>query len=224
MSDSAQTSGADHSAHRVFVKICGITNLDDALEAIDCGADALGFNLYPGSKRFIELEQAAQWIAQIPPGVGKVAVMVNPTLDAALRAARLNLFDSMQLHGHESPEFCRDLAGAGISFTKALPMKDEKSLNQPTKFFTRNVLLDSVTAHGFGGTGRTFPWSLARRFVEAHPALWVILAGGLTPENVGEAIATVRPAGVDVTGGVEAEIGRKDSERLRAFIAAAKGA
>jgi len=224
MSDSAQTSGADQSAYRVFVKICGITNLDDALEAIDCGADALGFNLYPGSKRFIELDQAAQWIAQIPPGVGKVAVMVNPTLDDALRTARLDLFDSLQLHGNESPEFCRDLAEAGISFTKALPMKDEKSLDQATKFFTRSVLLDSATAHGFGGTGRTFPWSLAGRFVQAHPELSVILAGGLTPENVGEAIATVRPAGVDVTSGIEAEMGRKDSKRVQAFIAAAKSA
>lgn len=224
MSDSTQSSAVDRTAQPVFVKICGITNLDDALRAIDCGTDALGFNLYPGSKRFVDLDQALEWIAPIPPGVDKIAVMVDPAFEEAFHTARLDVFDSLQLHGNESPELCRDLAEAGISFTKALPMRDEKSLDQPTEFFTKSVLLDSATSQGFGGTGRTFPWSIARRFVQAHPELRVILAGGLTPENVGDAIATVRPAGVDVTSGVEAEIGRKEPERLRAFIAAAKGA
>src|SRR5437763_14911456 len=94
----------------VEVKICGITNLADALEAISCGAQALGFNLYPESRRFIELESAISWISQLPSDIRKVAVLVNPTRDQALRIARFGLFHSLQLHGNESSEFCQELA------------------------------------------------------------------------------------------------------------------
>jgi phosphoribosylanthranilate isomerase len=209
---------------RVQIKICGITNLSDATDAIRCGADALGFNLFPGSRRFIEIEASANWISQIPSEIRKVAVLVNPTWDEAVTLARLPFFDSLQLHGGESPEFCRKLAEHGIAFTKALPMDDEASLQQQTDFGTRSFLLDSKSAKGFGGTGQIFPWSLARRFIDAHPDIEVILAGGLTPENVGQAIVTVRPAGVDVTSGVEASFGRKDHALLKAFISAAEKA
>src|SRR3954447_11875449 len=126
----------------VVVKICGITNLADAVDAIECGADALGFNLFPGSRRFINVETAAQWITDFPGAVRKVAVLVNPTIQEALTLGRCGLFDSLQLHGQESPEFCRLLAEHGIPFTKALPVRDENSLQQPIPFFTPNILLD----------------------------------------------------------------------------------
>ena len=204
----------------VQIKICGITNLDDARDAIECGADALGFNLFPGSKRFVELKSAAEWIQELPRSVGKVAVMVNPTWAEAINAARTGLFDRLQLHGDETPEFCRRLTKAGIRFTKALAMIDESSVAQSTDFSTTSILLDSRSPKGFGGTGRAFPWSLARRFIESHPEFRVTLAGGLTPENVRDAIAAVNPAGVDVTSGVEADFGRKDRRLVEAFIAA----
>ena len=204
----------------VQIKICGITNRADAVAAIDCGAHALGFNLYRGSKRFIDVGLAGQWIGQLGDKVRKVAVMVNPTLDEALQTARLTFFDALQLHGNESPEFCRALAEQNVPFTKAVPMCNEGSLSQPTLFSTKNILLDSATPSGFGGTGKIFPWSLAARFVNDHPQFHVILAGGLTAENVANAIAIVRPAGVDVTTGVERAPGRKDPARLQAFVSA----
>ena len=204
------------------IKICGLTNLEDAVHAIECGADALGFNLFPGSRRYVEVESAAHWLRQLPASTPKVAVLVNPSLSEATGIAQLGLFDNLQLHGDESAELCEQLARRKISFIKALPMVDKESAQQPTNFSTAEVLLDSLSAAGFGGTGQSFPWSLARRFVERHPELRVILAGGLTPENVGEAIASARPYGVDVTSGVEAGIGRKDRAHLTAFIAAAR--
>jgi len=208
----------------VQIKICGITNLTDALESIDSGANALGFNFYPGSRRFIDIKTAADWMAKIPSVVRRVAVLVNPTLEEALAAVRLPFIDWLQLHGNESEEFCSQLADRGVLFTKALPMGTEGSLPQRTAFSTTSILLDSSTTAGFGGSGQTFPWSLARQFVEAHRDFQVILAGGLTPENVEQAIRVVQPAGVDVTSGVEASFGRKDRARLRAFISAANNA
>jgi phosphoribosylanthranilate isomerase len=206
------------------IKICGITNLRDAVDSIECGADALGFNLYSGSKRFVDIGRASEWIATLRSDIGKVAVMVNPSLDEAIRTANLPFIHSLQLHGNESAAFCFDLAAAGVRFTKAIPMRDETSLAQPVRFSTSTVLLDSGSGANFGGTGRTFPWSLARQFVESNPDLRVILAGGLTPENVREAVVQVRPFGVDVTTGVEAAFGRKDLLRLKAFISAARQA
>jgi phosphoribosylanthranilate isomerase len=214
-------SHAGRRGRSVEIKICGITNLTDALDAIECGADALGFNLFPGSSRFVEINIAGEWIAKLPSDIRKVAVMVDPTLAEAIRTAQFPFIDSLQLHGNESAEFCSELAKRGVSFTKALPMRDEMSLRQPCRFSTESILLDSGRAESFGGSGQTFPWSLARRFIEAHPEFQVILAGGLTPENVAEAIGLVRPAGVDVTSGVEAGFGRKDRRLLEAFISAA---
>jgi phosphoribosylanthranilate isomerase len=215
--------GPSRSDRAVQIKICGITNSADAIDAVECGADALGFNLFQGSRRFVDLNAVAKWIPQLPGGIPKVAVMVSPSWDEAMNAVHSRLFDSLQLHGDESPEFCRKLTHAGVQFTKALPITGENSLIQFTDFHTPSILLDSRSAEGFGGTGRSFPWSLAYRFIADHPHFRVILAGGLTPENVVEAIATAQPAGVDVTSGVEASVGRKDRRRLAAFISAARG-
>jgi phosphoribosylanthranilate isomerase len=207
---------------QIRVKICGITNAVDALAAVDCGADALGFNLYPQSKRYIDVEAAADWIDKLPSPICKVAILVDPTRDEAIRTSKLPFIDALQLHGQESPDFCQSLAEAGVVFAKAVPVVDAKSLVNLPSFFTNTLVLDSGFGGRFGGSGKTFPWELARRFVGEHPPFRVILAGGLTPESVAEAISEVRPFGVDVTSGVESSPGRKDHRRLRAFIKAAR--
>lgn len=214
----------NEAVSRIRVKVCGITNLADALAAIECGADALGFNFYRGSKRYIDIFAARDWIAGLPGTVSKVAVLVDPTEAQALGLIEFPFIDALQLHGAESPGFCQALAERGIAFAKGLPVSDENSLSDVPSFSTRTIVLDSRSRAGvFGGSGQTFPWVLARRFIEAHPKLNIILAGGLTPENVVDAVREVRPFGVDVTSGVEASPGRKDLSRLKAFIDAARG-
>jgi phosphoribosylanthranilate isomerase len=205
------------------IKICGLTTPQDAVAAIEFGADALGFNFFPGSKRHIRRETAGDWIADLPGNVEKIAILVDPSWDEARAAARIPGITALQLHGAEPAEFCRRLMEEGIQFEKAIPVTDADSVADVPDFFTQTLLLDSGGAGEFGGTGRPFPWEIARDFVRANPHLRVVLAGGLTPENVAEAVALVRPFGVDVTSGVESTAGRKDHGRMRAFIAAAKG-
>lgn len=203
------------------IKICGITNAADALTAIDCGADALGFNFFPGSPRYIDISSAGDWIAWLPRHVLKIAVLVNPTIEAAIETAQLSFINALQLHGDESPEFCRTLLGRGITFAKAIGIRSEESLRDLPSFSTPTILLDS-RGETFGGSGQMFPWDLARQVVEDRPDLQIILAGGLTPENITDAIRRVRPFGIDVTSGVESSPGRKDPTRIRAFIEAAR--
>jgi phosphoribosylanthranilate isomerase len=203
---------------QVFVKICGITNKDDALAAIDAGADALGFNLIAKSKRYIDIEKAAAWIDNLPKEICKVAVVADPNWEDACRIGQLRFIDALQLHGSESPEFCRRLADAGIPFAKAVPVTASKSLASLPNYFTDTMILDSSVRGTFGGTGKPFPWKFAPEFVRHHPRITVILAGGLNPENVAEAVKVVRPRGVDVTTGVEASPGRKDPSLVQAFV------
>jgi phosphoribosylanthranilate isomerase len=209
---------------RVFVKICGITNEADAKMAIEAGADALGFNLVPRSKRYVQIDRAASWVDKLPRDVCKVAVMADPDWEDACRISQLPFLDALQLHGSESPEFCRRLAGAGIPFAKAVPVNASKSLAALPNYFTDTIILDSCAGGTFGGTGKPFPWKFAPEFVRHHPRVTVILAGGLTPQNVAEAVRLVRPRGVDVTTGVEASPGRKNASQVRAFIEAVQKA
>ncbi len=209
---------------RLRIKICGVTNARDAEAAIEAGADALGFNFFSGSKRFLVLRKAADWIARLPAATGRIGVLVNPHFDEATGIARLPYITGLQLHGSEPEEFCARLNGEGIQFAKALPVAHSDSLDHLPSYGTPFLVLDSVSAGLFGGSGKIFSWEIARRFVEAHPQARVILAGGLTPENVAEAVAEVRPFGVDVTTGAEASPGQKDHGRLRAFIQAARDA
>ena len=204
------------------VKICGLTTPQDAAAAIESGADALGFNFFAGSTRYLTQATAAPWIAELPPNVEKVAILVNPSWEEATAAAAMVGITALQLHGGETPDFCRRLMERGIRFAKAIPVTGPDSLAKLPDFHTATLLLDSGSSRQFGGSGKTFPWVLAQDFVRARPDLQVILAGGLTPENVAEAIATVRPFGIDVTSGVESSPGRKDHARMRDFIAAAR--
>ncbi len=135
------------------VKICGITNAEDARAAIECGADALGFNFFPGSKRYIDIKFAAEWIGELPDTVEKISILVDPDFEQALATAALPFITALQLHGGETPEFCGRLAERRIRFAKALPVTSEDSLRAVPSFATNTLVLDSSHAGEFGGSG-----------------------------------------------------------------------
>jgi len=203
------------------VKICGITNPDDALAAIDAGADALGFNLYPGSRRHILLGDLLPWLPSIGTRALRVAVMVDPSLEE-IRRARPS-FDVIQLHGEETPELCIEAALDGPVW-KAFPLAAGMEAASLAAFRASAVLIDSALPGAFGGTGSLIDLDRAATFARASQGLRIWLSGGLDPSNVAAAVAKVRPYGVDVASGVEVagDPRRKDSARVRAFIAAAK--
>src|SRR4051794_11136126 len=214
-------NGASSKA-RIHVKICGLTTLADSLVAIEAGADALGFVLYPGSRRYVDVRKASDWMINLPKHVTKVAVLVDPTLDDVIETVALAFIDAVQLHGSESEELCRRIAEEGIRFSKAWPASSNGKVNTIPNFHTKTIVLDSKTRRGFGGTGETFDWSAGQKFVQDHPHLQVVVAGGLTVENVAEAVRMMRPFGVDVTSGIESSPGRKDPARTRDFIRAVR--
>ena len=210
---------------RVRVKICGVTNREDALAAIALGADALGFNLFPGSKRFLDLDREAAWMQALPPFVTRVAVLVNEPPDTARRLAARPEIDMVQFHGDEDAAYCAEFARSGRPFVKALRLRDAASLELADRFSTANVLLDAHAGAAYGGTGTLIDLALAAECVRRHPTLRIMLAGGLKPENVGAAVQTVRPYAVDVASGVEsdADARRKSPERMTRFFAAIRG-
>ncbi|HET6516532.1 MAG TPA: phosphoribosylanthranilate isomerase [Thermodesulfovibrionales bacterium] len=201
----------------VKVKICGITNIGDALVAVNYGADALGFVFYKGSPRYISPEEARDIILQLPPFVTTVGVFVDEELDVIERTVKHASLSLVQLHGSEPLEMCA-MAGRAIKAIRVRELSDLEPLKscRPSAF-----LLDTYSPEGYGGTGQTFNWDVA---VEAKQFGHVILAGGLTPDNVEKAIQWVRPYAVDVSSGVEAEKGKKDHRKLRRFIERAKSA
>ena len=200
------------------VKICGITNLEDALAACDAGADALGFVFAPEAKarnRYVSPKDAQQICHALPPFVAKVAVCVNEPVDQIMQY--LHFVDFVQLCGEESPVDCRFLAKRAIKVFHAGPdFKPEDMLAYPAKAY----LLDTAMNGTHGGSGIPCDWELARQAVALGRP--IILAGGLTPENVAAAVARVRPYAVDASGGVESAPGKKDHERVRLFIQNAK--
>lgn len=207
-------------AMTVRVKICGITRLADAWAAIEAGADALGFMCYPGSPRHLAPDAIRAITDALPPLIARVGVFVDadvPTVAGTLDLAGL---DTLQFHGDEPPEFCRGFGAAKV--IKGFRVDGPAALTRMEAYRELTWLLDSYVPGAHGGTGRTFNWELAREAVERGGR--VILAGGLTPCNVAQAVTRVRPFGVDVSSGVESAPGQKDPFRVRDFIAAAKGA
>ncbi len=201
----------------MLVKICGITNLEDALAAVEFGADALGFNFFPESPRYIAPEAAKEILAEIPPVVWKVGVFVNES-EGRVRDLSLDLqLDYLQFHGIETPAYCEQFS---TPYWKAFRLKDAKSLDLMKRYHCEYYLVDAFVENAFGGTGIVGNWDLAR---EAKKSGAIFLAGGLTPENVTEATQTVRPDGVDVASGVEKAPGKKDLQKLESFIERAKG-
>jgi len=196
------------------IKICGTTNLDDALLAVELGADALGFIFYPKSPRYVKVQEAANICNALPPFVAKVGVFVDELEYEIEKALHECLLNALQFHGDEPPGFCQKFAAKSI---KAIRVRDEESLRAAAEYDVDALLLDTYTDESRGGTGRTFDWSLAVRAKEFLSAP-IILSGGLTTANVQEAVRKVRPYAVDVANGVEREPGKKDPEKLRRFI------
>jgi phosphoribosylanthranilate isomerase len=202
----------------VLVKICGITNLVDGLAAAEAGADAVGFVFHPASPRFITTEVAAKIISQLPPLVVKVGLFVDAPEELVVRAIGECGFNLLQFHGDETPEYCLQF---GVMTMKAFRIRDAASLEALDDYPTDAWLLDAYSPEAPGGTGKTFNWELAVQAVRRGKP--VFLAGGLTPENVAEAVRQVQPYAVDISSGVEAAPGKKDHEKVRAFVRAAKG-
>jgi len=209
---------------RVRVKICGITNEEDARAATNLGSDALGFNLWPGSKRHIDLDRAFSWIRGLPPLVTRVAVLVNVPLEEAHRVAAHPAIDLVQFHGDEDESYCAQFAACGRPFIKALRIRDSASLDNLDRFSTPSILLDADAGAAYGGTGRQLNPGLAAEATRRFPGVKIVLAGGLKPENVAEAVRAAQPYAVDVASGVEAAPGRKDPEKMARFIAAVREA
>jgi len=201
------------------IKICGITNAQDALATAEAGADALGFVFWERSPRFVTPETVAGIVPQLPPHVIKVGVFVNAAEDLVYRAIRECGLNVLQFHGNETPDYCKQF---GLMSMKAIRVKDQQSIALCRRFNTEALLLDAWSPAQPGGTGAVFDWDLAVQ-VQALGRT-IFLAGGLTPDNVGEAIRKVRPFGVDVSSGVEKEPGKKDAGKVRAFIQAARAA
>ena len=199
------------------IKICGITNLSDALDAVRLGADALGFVFYPGSKRYIEPVKAKEIADSLPPFVKKVGVFSNEKADVVREISGIVNLDLLQIHGDETPGYCDSLDSPYI---KAFRLKDANTLGEVNQYNTNYILFDTYSADEYGGTGRAFDWDMLKN----HPFenKYVILSGGLNPGNIKEAVNLLQPYAVDVSSGVEESPGKKDIGKIKKFIEAVR--
>lgn len=205
-----------------LVKICGLTRQDQALQSAALGADFIGVNFWPQSKRFAS-PSIASWLTSLPDVTTRVGVFVDPSLKEIEVVAREGLVSVFQLHGDETPEFCDALGDLGLKVIKAIQARDEASLARIADYPVNDILLDAFHPQARGGTGGTFPWALALRFKELFPNRRLWLAGGLTPQNVAKAVQQVRPFAVDVASGVEDALpGIKNMGKVAEFIHAAR--
>lgn len=202
----------------VRVKICGITNLEDARHAVSSGADAIGFVFFPESPRYLQPVRARQIIAELPPLVTCVGLFVNETPSRIIEIARHCGLSAIQLHGDETPDQC---SFPPFRVIKALRVSRQEQTGRFADFPVSALLLDALVSGQYGGTGQLCDWELAARIAAERP---LILAGGLTVDNVAAAIKAVRPYAVDVSSGVEAQPGRKDPRKVTEFIRLAKEA
>lgn len=209
---------------RLSVKICGITQPEQARQIIALGADALGINFWPHSKRYVNPANAEEWLPALRDQTTLVAVTVNP--DAALldQIIRGDLVHIVQLHGDEPPEMVAQLMNQGVAVIKAFQVRDRASLKQIAAFPCQTILLDAYNPGLYGGSGETFPWELAALAREQFPDKRILLSGGLTADNVRQAIEETHPAAVDVASGVETSPGNKDLALVKRFIEAARAA
>jgi phosphoribosylanthranilate isomerase len=201
-----------------YVKICGITNMEDAAAAVAAGADVLGFNFYKPSPRYITPQHAREIVQRFPNVVLKVGVFVNEEIanvQTIMRAAGLG---ALQLHGDESPEYCTKFPGWSV--IKTFAVTDTFDVQAAEAYDVDAIMLDTKHNHLRGGTGRVFDWSVARQAALTIPYLY--LAGGLSPENVENAIKTVHPYAVDACSSLEDRPGKKNAERMREFVNAVR--
>jgi len=204
------------------VKICGITRPEQAAEIFALGADAVGINLWPKSKRHMPLATAAAALREVATKYALVAVLVNPDdalLDAAIGS---DLFHALQLHGDETPQEVERLMSRGVNVIKALQVRDAVSLSQIGEFPCAAILLDAYNPRTYGGGGHAFPWELAVRAKEMFPEKHILLSGGLSADNVRQAVQQTHPMAVDVASGVESVPGVKDLAQVARFIAEAR--
>lgn len=203
----------------VSLKICGVTCRDEAQALVSLGVDALGFNFWPQSKRYLPQAKRA-WLEELAGKTLRVGVFVNQPIDLTISLVRSGLIDVVQLHGDETPVAASALCQAQIPFIKALGVKAQADLAQAHDFGATALLLDTHAPGIYGGTGEVFDWQVAKHFILENPSLPVILAGGITPENAALAANTVHPAALDVASGAEISPGRKDLQKVSAFLAA----
>jgi phosphoribosylanthranilate isomerase len=205
------------------VKICGITSLDDARLAADLGADAIGFNFFPASKRYVDEGYVESIVERLQSAIVKVGVFVNQSVNEIIDIEGIAGLDAIQLHGEESPEFINALRSQSqakiIKVFRVGPGFDTEILGT---YNVDAILLDSYSASEHGGTGQIFDWTIASQVAPDIDQMY--LAGGLNPDNVAEAIRTVKPFAVDVASGVESSPRKKDPNKVEAFIRNAKGA
>ena len=197
---------------QVKVKICGMTNLKDIKVAVDGGVDAVGFIFYKKSPRSVTMQAVREIVLELPPFVDSVGVFVNETAEQINKIADHCKLDRVQLHGDESPAFCKKIRRRVI---KAIRVKDIQSLKKLSDYPVSSFLLDTFSEDQYGGTGKVFDWNLAYPAKKYGP---IILAGGLTPINVHQAIQRIQPYGVDVCSGVESQPGIKDHKKMKAFL------
>ena len=198
------------------IKVCGMTSLEDTLVAVEAGVDAVGFIFYKKSPRLVTIKTVCEIVDELPPFVDAIGIFVNESAEQINKIADRCKLDRVQLHGDETPAFCKKIRRRVI---KAIRVKDIQSLKKLSDFPVSGFLLDTFSEDQRGGTGKVFDWHLV------HPAKKygaVILAGGLTPNNVRQAIHRVKPYGVDVCSGVESQPGIKDHKKVKAFIKNAK--
>jgi phosphoribosylanthranilate isomerase len=193
----------------VKVKICGITNYNDAAAALDMGADLLGFNFYAKSPRFVPPEKARQIINMLPGFVDIAGVFVNESIEQVTETKNLCQLDWVQLHGDESPEYCKQFLSVNVKVMKAIRVKDQEDIKKAEDYFTDAILLDAFDPEKYGGTGLSFDWNII-----GHINKRVFLAGGINPDNAAEA-AELGVYGIDICSGIEAEPGKKDHKKVK---------
>jgi phosphoribosylanthranilate isomerase len=212
------------------IKICGITNVADAEAAVEAGADAIGLNFYSASSRFVDRVVARSIVAAVGNRVCKVGVFVNAPVEEVMTSCDDLRLDLVQLHGDERPDVLRRLAprpvmkAFRIGADGLAPVRHWFEVCQRMSLFPQRVLLDAFRPGQYGGTGQTTDWPMAAAYAQTPGLPPLVLAGGLTPANVAEAIRVVQPAAVDTAGGVESAPGRKDTTKMRDFIVAARAA
>ncbi|MGC6427049.1 MAG: phosphoribosylanthranilate isomerase [Akkermansiaceae bacterium] len=198
------------------VKICGITRESDADLVAELGVDALGVNFWPQSRRYCDPETAKSFLTAVKDRILRVGVFVNNSRPMGEELFQNGLIDVVQLHGDETLADVHHFLNQGIPVIQAVSAENLPEHELPSENFA--LLIDTPAGKDYGGTGRTFDWAIAKSFIEQNPAIPVILAGGITPENAEDAISQVSPAAIDVASGAEESPGMKDSMKVRAFL------
>lgn len=218
-----RTCGALLTGDGIYVKVCGVTRLEDAEMCAEAGVDAIGLNFFPGSKRYRALAEVAAWLPRVPAGLRRIALFVNAERGEIARVVGSGLFEGIQLHGDEPAEFTAEVQRLGLPVLRALALRSEADFVRIADDPADGFVLDAHAPGVYGGTGARSDWNLAAEAVRRFADRPMLLAGGLVPANVAAAVAAVSPWGVDTASGVESGPGRKDAAMVRAFVRAARG-